>query len=262
MTAKVFATKAMAHIPIIVHGRAEDTLVVCFGMGTTYRSALAHGGRVDVVELVPGVVDAFEDFYADAAAVRRDPRGRVFVGDGRNFLLLTNKRYDVITVDPPPPIDAAGVTHLYSREFLELMRDHLKPGGIAAHWIPAVHPSNGVRDIQTFRMLVATFLDVFPHAKLVRGSRDVGLHLLGSLQPIEVASLDVSRALANPNVRSDVFEYSWERVDTASLLDELPFTRDQYARAPLLTDDRPRLEFDLIRSLRSGKAQDLLRVFP
>ena len=262
MTAKVFATKAMAHIPIIVHGKAKETLVVCMGMGTTFRSALTHGGRVDVVELVPGVVDAFGAFYADAAAVRDNPRGRVIIADGRNFLLLTPKKYDVITVDPPPPIDSAGVTHLYSREFLELMRDHLRPGGIAAHWIPAVHPSNGVRDVQTFRMLVATFLDVFPHAKLLRGARGLGVHLLGSSEPIEIGSADVPKALENPAVRRDVFEYPWEQVDTASLLAELPLAREHYSTAPILTDNRPRLEFDLIRSLGRGTAHDLLRVFP
>jgi len=262
MTAKVFATKAMAHIPIIVHGQADDTLVICMGMGTTFRSALTHGGRVDVVELVPGVVDAFGAFYQDAAAVRENPRGRIIVADGRNFLLLTHKKYDVITVDPPPPIDAAGVTHLYSREFLELMRDRLNPGGIAAHWIPAVHPSNGVRDIETFRMLVATFLDVFPYAKLLRGAGGVGVHLLGSSEPIEIGLANVPGALENPAVRRDVFEYPWERVDTASLLAELPLSREHYSTAPLLTDDRPRLEFDLIRSLERGTAHDLLRVFP
>ncbi len=262
MTAKVFATKAMAHIPIIVHGRANDTLVICMGMGTTFRSALTHGGRVDVVELVPGVVDAFEVFYADAAAVRENPRGRVIVSDGRNFLLLTQKRYDVITVDPPPPIDAAGVTHLYSRGFLELMRDRLNPGGIAAHWIPSVHPSNGVRDMETFRMLVATFLDVFPHAKLLRGAGGVGVHLLGSMQPIEIDPADLSEALQSPAVRRDVFEYHWERVDIRSLFTEIPVSRERYSAAPILTDDRPRLEFDLIRSLARGNAEDLLRVFP
>jgi spermidine synthase len=262
MTTKVFATKAMAHIPIIVHGQADDTLVVCMGMGTTFRSALAHGGRVDVVELVPGVIDAFGEFYLDAEAVRENPRARVVVADGRNFLLLTRKKYDVITVDPPPPIDAAGVTHLYSREFLELMRDHLRPGGIVAHWIPAVHPSNGLRDIETFRMLVATFLDVFPHAKLLRGARGTGVHLLGSSEPIEIDSADVPKALENPAVRRDVFEYPWERVDAASLLAELPLPREHYATAPVLSDDRPRLEFDLIRSLGRGTAHELLRVSP
>ena len=262
MTAKVFATKAMAHIPIIIHGGANDTLVVCMGMGTTFRSALTHGGRVDVVELVPGVVDAFGAFYTDAATVPRIQRGRVIVADGRNFLLLTRKKYDVITVDPPPPIDAAGVTHLYSREFLEPMRDDLKPGGIAAHWIPAVHPSNGVRDIETFRMLVATFLDVFPQAKLLRGAGGVGVHLLGSLEPIAISSAGVPEALENAAVRRDVFEYPWERVDTASLLAEIPLSRGHYSTAPILTDDRPRLEFDLLRSLGRGTAHDLLRVFP
>ena len=127
MTIKVFATKAMAHLPLIAHGEAEDTLVVCLGMGTTLRSALAYGGRVDVVELVPQVVDAYDRFYPDRDRVLNNPRTRVLVNDGRNFLMMTDKKYDVITIDPPPPIDSSGVNNLYSREFLQLVRDHLKP---------------------------------------------------------------------------------------------------------------------------------------
>ncbi len=262
MTTKVFATKAMAHLPIAAHGRAEETLVVCFGMGTTFRSALAHGGRVDVVELVPGVIDAFPLFYADAARIAADPRGRRLVSDGRNFLLLSQKRYDVITVDPPPPIDSAGVNSLYSREFVELMRDHLAPGGIAAHWIPAIHASNGVRDAETFRMLIATFVDVFPHVRAVRSQGGVGLHLLGALEPFELDPVRIEAALAAPPIAADLREYPWDRGTAKALLDEVPLDRPGLAEVAILTDDRPRLEFNLIRNLALGRAQTLLRVAP
>lgn len=262
MTVKVFATKAMAHLPILAHGDAEDTLVLCFGMGTTFRSALSHGGRVDVVELSPGVIDAFDCFYPDAAAVRADPRGRVIVDDARNFLLMTPKLYDVITADPPPPIDGAGVNHLYSREFCELVRAHLAPGGIAQHWIPSPTPQNGIRDMETLASLIATFTDVFPHVRAFGAQRGVGLHLLGSMTPFALDPARVEAALADPRVRADLDEFPWDAFDPAVFTREERLPKSFLEGARLLTDDRPFLEFNLLRSLARGMGHTLLRVSP
>src|SRR5690606_32287964 len=106
-------------------------------------------------------LEAFPVFFADAESVRRDPNGRLVATDGRNFLALTRERFDVISVDPPPPVDAAGVTNLYSREFVALARERLAPGGVFAHWIP--FPEGGVKDVPTLRMLLATIAAEFPH---------------------------------------------------------------------------------------------------
>lgn len=263
MTLKAFVTKAMAHLPIIAHGAAADTLVVCFGMGTSYRSALAHGGRVDVVELVPAVFEAFDEFYADADRVRANPKGRMIVNDGRNFLLLTKRRYDVITIDPPPPIDSAGVSSLYSLEFLELVRDRLEQGGIVAHWIPSIHPVNGLSDDATRDSLVATFLHVFPHVEVIRGSSPRGFHgahLLGSNAPIRLEPAQLARALESEAVVQDVREFAGDTLDPRSFFRRLPARREDYAATPLLTDDRPLLEFHLLRSIRSGKLPAVFRL--
>ncbi len=139
----------MAHLPMLVHPNPEDTLVICFGMGTSYRSAITHGGRVTTVELVDEVFAAFDHFFDDADEVRVYPDGRMITNDGRNFLKLTRDRYDVITIDPPPPIDGAGVGHLYSYDFLELARARLKPDGIMAHWIPAPHAKARAARVRT-----------------------------------------------------------------------------------------------------------------
>lgn len=255
MTVKVFATKAMAHVPIALHGRAEDTLVICFGMGTSFRSALAHGGRVDVVELVPNVLAAFEFFHADAAEVRRNPRGRMIANDGRNFLLLTRRRYDVISIDPPPPMNAAGVNHLYSRDFLELVRDRLRPGGIAAHWIPGDVQARRGSDLEDWQMVVRTFADVFPHVVLLPGlSADlvVGTHLLGSLDPVALDLQRVEAAFAAPAVASDLRDFGW--APYAGPAQFQPLSLRPPASGPLVTDDRPRLEFGLLRRLRARDA--------
>lgn len=188
MTLKVTDTKMMAHLPMMLHKNPENTLVICFGMGTTYRSAVSYGKRVTVVELVEEVFDAFGYFYADYRPLRSYPQGRMINNDGRNFLQLTRERFDVITVDPPPPIDAAGVNHLYSKDFIDLARSRLNPGGIMAHWIPYPAAEAGVDDWFTFNMLVDTFVSAFPHVSSVPGWHEVGLHLLGSNEPIEVSS--------------------------------------------------------------------------
>jgi spermidine synthase len=257
MTAKLFATKAMAHLPLIAHGDAEQTLVVCLGMGTTFRSALAHGGHVEVVELVPGVMDAMRFFYADADAVAANDRGRVIVNDGRNHLLLTRRRYDVITVDPPPPIERAGVNHLYSSEFLALVREHLAEGGVAAHWVPRSVPRGGVREDDTLRMLIATFLDAFPHVRLLRSADGIGVHMLGSEQPITLDAGRVAAALGDEAVARDLREFPWAQPSPADLVAEIPVLRADYEGAPRLSDDRPLLEFHLLRDLAAGRGSPL-----
>jgi spermidine synthase len=261
MTLKGFVTKAMAHIPIALHGDAQGTLVICFGMGTSYRSALSHGGRVDVVELVPGVLRAFGSFYDDAGDVSRNPRGRMLVNDGRNFLLLTERRYDVITIDPPPPIDGAGVNHLYSREFLELVRAHLKPGGVVAHFVPSISRFSGVPDAWTRDLVIRTFASVFPHVRLVQGSQGAGIHLIGSERPLRVDPDRIDAILGRPEVTRDLVEFAWDRFDRAAFLRAPDVEVAADPSLPILSDDRPLLEFHLLRGARAGRFSALFRLF-
>src|SRR5207253_2041406 len=92
--------------------------------------------RVDAVELSPGVVDAAGFFRGTNHDVLADPRVQLTIADGRNFLLASHERWDVIRLDPPE-LHTAGVVSLYTREFYALARDHLAPfvlagGGVAA----------------------------------------------------------------------------------------------------------------------------------
>ena len=250
MTTQVTATKMMAHLPMLVHPDPEDTLVICFGMGTSYRSAITHDGRVTTVELVDEVFDAFDHFFDDADAVRAYPNGRMITNDGRNFLKLTRDRYDVITIDPPPPIDGAGINHLYSYDFLELARARLKPGGIMAHWIPAPHARAGVDDWDTFAMLLRTFARVFPHQVVIPSYPWVGLHVLGSIQPITTSRKQLEERLARrPAVARDIDE--WGGLPEG-YFDQRVVPEGKALQGDLLvTDNWPRLEFNLLRSWRA-----------
>jgi spermidine synthase len=267
MTAKLTDTKMMAHLPLLVHPKPANTLVICFGMGTTFRAALSHGGKVTAVELVPEVLEAFDQFFGDAEQVRRNPNGRMVANDGRNFLKLTRERYDVITVDPPPPIDAAGVTNLYSQEFVALARERLAPGGIFAHWLPFPGTGSGIESVQTFRMLLKTITLEFPHVLVAEAINGVGLHVLASEQPIAVDLDAIAARLGDPAVAADLNEWQpvplafFRRLEPPSQLDfvlQRPPRRMRIHGSGLesvapLTDDRPRLEFDLWWSLRNGQ---------
>jgi spermidine synthase len=250
MTRKATDTKIMAHLPMLIHPMPENTLVICFGMGTTYRSAISHGGRVTTVELVDEVFDVFDYFYQDATRVRAYLKGRMITNDGRNFLKLTQERFDVITIDPPPPIDSAGVNHLYSKEFLELTRARLNEGGIMAHWIPYPWAKAGVDNWAAFNMLIATFASVYPNSAVLPSWQRIGMHVLGTVErPIKVDEEQFRQRLSIQTVAQDLRE--WDDIP-ATYFQGLITVPMPPQDALLTTDDRPHLEFNLWRSWRSG----------
>jgi spermidine synthase len=78
----------------------------------------------------------FGNFYPDAADVLADPNGHLIISDGRNHVELTDRTYDIIVVDPPPPVQGAGVSVISSREFYEAAKARLNPDGIMMQWVP------------------------------------------------------------------------------------------------------------------------------
>jgi spermidine synthase len=124
-------TKMIAHLPLAFLSRPpKNALVICFGMGTIHRSAVSWGVQSTAVELVPSVVSVFPYFHADANQVLGSPLSKVVIDDGRFFMERSNDRYDVIAIDPPPPVEAAGSSLLYSKEFYSIAKLHLAPDGI------------------------------------------------------------------------------------------------------------------------------------
>ncbi|MGH7321826.1 MAG: hypothetical protein ACRELA_19665 [Candidatus Rokuibacteriota bacterium] len=201
MTGLVNETKWMVHLPSLMHGAPKTILIVCFGMGTSFRSALAWQADVTSVELVPSVPRLFAYYHRDAEAVARDPRGRIVIDDGRHFLETTMARYDIIVVDPPPPLEAAGSSMLNSREFFAAARRALNPGGLLLHWTPG-------GDFFSEVAQATTLADVFPHVVAFRSpGRVPGLYMIASNAPLRVPKLPEAVDAAPATVREDMGEW-------------------------------------------------------
>lgn len=247
MTVLVTDAKLMAHLPILLTENPKDVLVVCFGMGTTLRSAVAHENlSIEVVELVPDTYDAYEFYHQDGPEILKNPRVKYYVDDGRNFLLMRDKSYSVITIDPAPPIYSAGTVNLYSREFIALCKNHLDSNGTLCLWVPEASYSE-------VRMIMQTFQSVFPHTSVWKGPVSNGIYLIGSQKPIQVPLDRFRQAFKNKNFLEDIFEldqsvYSGDVFADLFILNEAELT--QYLQGvPIITDNYPYTEFPLWRSL-------------
>ncbi|MEI6128139.1 MAG: fused MFS/spermidine synthase, partial [Pseudomonadota bacterium] len=248
MTKLCTQTKIMAHLPILLHADPKNILVVCFGMGTTLRSAWAHKAlHCDAVELVPEIFDCFQYFHQNARTIESDSRVQRYADDGRNFLMMRSKKYDVITMDPPPPLWSAGAVNLYTKEFFALCKEHLQANGVMCVWLPPLEFSECI-------MVIKTFHTVFPNTYVWGGpSRTDGEFLIGLP---DAAELDVRRFFvppADPDILADLNEWDAFFPTLDALLKLLILSPAQVSildkGVPVITDDTPYTEFPLWRSL-------------
>jgi spermidine synthase len=165
-----------AYLPAALHPRIERALVICFGVGVTASAVtdLPDVRAIDIVDVSRDILELSDLAYA-ARHPLRDPRVSVHVEDGRFFLQHTAHRFDLITGEPPPP-KLAGIAALYSREYFELLRSRLNPGGLATYWVPAIQLTQS-----DAWAIVRAFCDAFPdctlwsgggHEWILMGSRD------------------------------------------------------------------------------------------
>jgi predicted membrane-bound spermidine synthase len=246
MTRLTTITKFMAHLPLAHHsGTPRSVLVICFGMGTSYRSALSWSARTTAVELVPGVTKAFPFFFEDATQRLSDPNGRIVVDDGRRHLLRTDERYDVILLDPPPPLEAAGTSLLYSVEFYQLAKQRMNPGAVLQAWLPSGSPTE-------VAAVLTSLQRVFPSVRAFRSLEGWGAHFLASDLPLESLSTDSMLAQLPEAARRDLLEWSdgasLEQMIGAVLAGEMELSKlTSTDPRVVITDDRPLNEYFLLR---------------
>jgi spermidine synthase len=226
--------RAIGHLPMVLHGSPGDVLVVGMGGGATPGAVSQHAGaRVQVVELSDGVRRAATWFAHVNYDLLNRPNVAVRIDDGRNFLALSDRRFDVITADIIQP-GHAGAGHVYSREYFSLVRRALTDDGVVLQWI-------GQRPSVEYTLIMRTFLDVFPEATLWYD----GNFLVGTLKPLTIHAGLIDRARRDPGTREaldaiDLTSFavlrSWYTGGPAEM-------RAFVGDGPVLTDDRPLVEY-------------------
>jgi len=197
--------RMMGHIPALIHPAPRSVLTVGFGAGVTAGSFVPYPDveHLVICELEPFIPPASNEFFAaQNYAVLGDPRTRMVYDDARHFIFTTKEKFDVVTTDPIHPW-VKGTSTLYSKEYYELVKAHLNPGGVVAQWLP-IYDS----DAATVKSELATFFEVFPNATVwsnyVPNEGGFDLVLIGQAAPVPI-SLDAVQARLDRPDYSRVF---------------------------------------------------------
>jgi spermidine synthase len=260
MSSIVVETKLMAYLPKIMRPAAQDFLDICFGVGTTFRSGVLLGMHTDAVDLSPSVPKMMPVFYDDAEQIQHNPLARIITADGRNYVRLTSRKYDLISVDPPPPIQTAGAAVLYSKQFYADAHKALKPGGLMLQWVYF-----GV-DLPQLEEHIRTFRSEFPHVTIFIHLDDGAMYLLGSDAPITWDAATVSRFLETPAAQADLAltsdRDSLPNKPWAEIIEGMRWISDGdidrfVSSGPLITDDHPLTEYYLLHEMQNRGHPDV-----
>ena len=227
----------LSPLAVIARPDAADMLIVGYGGGVVIEGVPPSVRRIDVIELEPKVIAANR---ATRALRRRDPgadaRVHVIVNDARGALRLTNHRYRAIVSQPSHPW-TAGASHLYTREFMQLARDHLTSDGVFVQWMNVLF-----MDEDLMRSLTATMLSVFADVRVYRPDPNT-IVFLASDQPLE---LEKQLATTGQPLRGAEMHYGRYGINSAEDLVAALVLDSEGARriaqgAPLITDDDNRI---------------------
>jgi spermidine synthase len=211
--------RMLGNIPAVLHPNPRSVLIVGFGAGVTSGSFVPYRDveRIVICEiepLIPAKVAAY--FERENYAVLRDPRVSVVYDDARHHVLTMGEKFDIITSDPIHPW-VKGAATLYTREYFELVKAHLNPGGLVTQWVPLYESSPEV-----VKSEIATFFEVFPNGTVWANLNDgegYDVVLLGKADDSPLDLDAAQRRLQTPE-RGPVVD-SLRQVGFSSLVDLL-----------------------------------------
>ena len=218
--------------------RLESAMVIGFGSGVTATTLLKFGiPTVDAVEIEPAVLRAARLFPDVNDNCLDDPRLHTHLADARTWLMLAERRYDVIVNEPSNPW-VAGVSSLFTREFFEVVRDHLEPGGSYVQWFHLYD-----MDDEMMRLILRTVSTVFPYTTIWQFDNDIAI--VARATPFDHDLAEMARRFALPEVRRYFDKLGV--YDLFSLL-STQIASEGAARVlggdgPVHEDDRPVLEY-------------------
>jgi spermidine synthase len=258
MTSLTVMTKMLAHVPLaFLDHKAQQGAVICFGMGTTFRSMATWNIKTTAVELVPSVPQFFSFFFPDAGRILESSNATVVIDDGRRFLSRGTEEFDVIVADPPPPIESVSSGLLYSTEFYDIVKKRLRKNGVFGTIILN-------SDSQNLFSMVTALKESFAYVRIFEpyGEQNI-FQVVASESPIPDWNAEELARRMPADSREDLTEwvastpewfpttvqgmYQWfldKEIDTSDFL-----TKHEPWQRIALTDDKPVNEYFFLRKM-------------
>jgi spermidine synthase len=191
--------RMLGHIPALLHREPRSVLVVGCGAGVTAGSFVVHPEveHITLCEIEPLVPRAVAPYFAkENYNVVHDPRVEIVYDDARHFILTTQRQFDIITSDPIHPWVKGSAT-LYTKEYFELCKRRLKPGGLMTQWVPLYESK-----LDVVKSEIATFFEVFPNGTIWSNdqfAQGYDIVLLGQADELRIDADEIDRRLGRPD---------------------------------------------------------------
>jgi spermidine synthase len=233
--------KLQGYVPLVIHKNPQKVLQIGYGSGETCGIGLAFGVEdYRIVDVCPSIFEAAKFFDEINRSSYKDPRLTKIIMDGKNFVKLTDEKFDIIMNDSTYP-GTTGSSALYTYEHFIQCRNRLRNDGILSCWIPL-----DLRG-EDLQLIFKTFQEVMPHSCVWMANNCVNKHavLVGSKSPLRIDFQRTKQVVERKDIASDLAGINIHSVYDfldCFIVDEGGLRR-LGGTSPLNTDDRPRLEF-------------------
>ncbi|MCL5421688.1 MAG: fused MFS/spermidine synthase [Nitrospirae bacterium] len=247
-------TQIMAGIiAALLHDNPKTSFVVGLGTGSTagWLAAVPSMERVDVAEIEPVIVKVAEACAPVNHGAMKNPKINVIIGDGREIIMSSPRKYDVIASEPSNPY-RAGISSLFTLDFYRSVASRLNPRGIFVHWVQAYEiDANSIWTIYT------TLTEVFPYVETWHTAGG-DITLVASREPFQFDIPKLRSRIASQPY-SDALRYAWHVDSIEGFLarriagTELAQKIHSLPVKTVNTDDQNHLEFDFARSVGTNR---------
>ena len=241
----MYTQMLLGHLPLLLKPDAKTALVIGLGGGITLSTAALYPLTwMDCVEIEPAVVEASEFFRKENRDVLRDPRVNMIINDGRNYLTVSPKKYDVI-ISEPSNLWLAGIANLFTLDFYEICKKRLNPDGVMCQWSHSYYMSP-----EDLKIVINTFKAAFPYTSIwfsIMGD----ILMIGSSKELVIDYLELAKRYNVAEVREDLLRLGMREplaLLSCYLLDEEGVERF-VAGSRINSDNHPVLEFSVPRSM-------------
>jgi spermidine synthase len=245
-TGSDFGTQLISgYLPVFYHENPKEVFIIGLGSGITAKAVLDFPEIKSVTcgEIEPAVVEANRYFESYTEKILSNPRFEIKVDDGRNLLLSSKKKYDIIISEPSNPW-IAGVGNLFTKEFYEISKGKLAKDGIFCQWFQFYS-----MDYKNIEMILRTFYSVYPKGVIWIGSYGDFI-LLGSEKEL---LFDYERFNNyynnNKNIYNSLNSVGIDSPDVLFIYYIMKQSELPVEKGILNTDDLPLLEFSAPESL-------------